>query len=75
MIDMTNQEEVKKSLVTISLPRSYYDRFMEAHLWEDFASFSDMVRDAVRKSLAHYEVMKRVEYTKGERVEREGRAV
>ena len=46
---MTDQESISKSTVSISLPRAFYDFYMANKLWEEFSSFSDWIRHAVRK--------------------------
>ena len=55
---MSEREQVKKSVVAISLPRKFYNDYMKLRLFEEFSSFSDMVRDAVRKQLSHFELRK-----------------
>ena len=44
------EELVQKSIIAVKLPRSFYDFFMTNHLWDEYSSFSDWVRDCVRMS-------------------------
>lgn len=57
---MTEQERPKKTTVTIALPRTFYKKYYDLHLYNDYGSFNDMVRCATRDLLRNLEVRNQV---------------
>jgi len=70
---MTEHMEVKKSTVSVTLPRVFYDFYMKAHLWEEYSSYSDWVRDCLRRDRQRVEnkmaLAKYSKKTQGEKIQ------
>jgi len=57
---MTESEKPKKSIISISLPRTFYQKYLDLHLYNDYGSFNDMARCATRDLLRNMEVRQQV---------------
>lgn len=71
---MTAPEKITKSTVSVTLPRSFYDFYNENHLWNEYSSYSDWVRDCLRRDRVRIEnkiALGKYMKTPGEKIEEE----
>ncbi|TET65061.1 hypothetical protein E3J49_02610 [Candidatus Bathyarchaeota archaeon] len=72
---MSEHEHIEKSTVSVTLPRKFYNFYMECHLWDEYSSYSDWVRDCLRRDMVRIgnkrELEQYTKKTRGEKIQEE----